>query len=112
MAFKLVVSDTVTVPVKGHIPNAAGSSQPFAFSLVCRRLKGATLRTLVKDPEQEVAPFITEVTTGWQGVLGEDDQPLPFTDEALSELLDIVGMPGLVFAAYIDACGAKGKEKN
>lgn len=112
MAFKLSVSDTVTVPVKGHIPNAAGAAQPFAFSLVCRRLKGATLRALVKDPEQEVAPFVCDVTSGWQGVLDEDDQPLPFSQQGLAELLDIVGMPGLVFAAYIDACGAKGKEKN
>ena len=34
------------------------------------------------------------------------------TESALHSLLDIVGMAGLVLKAYIEACGAKGKEKN
>ena len=112
MAFKLTISDTVTVPVKGAIPNAAGVAQPFAFSLVCRRITQEQLMSLGQDKERSTADFLAEVTQDWSGVLGDDDRPVPYTPAALAQLLDIVGMAGVAFAAYIEACGAQGRGKN
>jgi hypothetical protein len=43
MAFKIFVSETVAVAVKGHIPDAAGALVAFSFSLVCRRMKADAL---------------------------------------------------------------------
>ncbi|MBL8351198.1 MAG: hypothetical protein JNL87_12910 [Burkholderiaceae bacterium] len=112
MAFKLVVSDTVTVPVKGSLPNAAGVAAPFAFSLQARRLQADALRDLAQDNERTVAEFLASVVFDWSAVLGEDDKPAPFSEAGLAQLLNIVGMAGLAFTAYVEACGARGKEKN
>jgi hypothetical protein len=45
-------------------------------------------------------------------VLDDQGAELAYSPAALEALLDIVGMSGLVFSAYIEACGVRGKEKN
>lgn len=112
MSFKLVISDTVTVPVKGTIPNAAGAPQAFSYSLVCERLKADTLRAMMDANERTVPEFLAGVVSDWAGVLDDDGQPLPFNHDGLAALFNIVGMAGVAFAAYLEACGARGKEKN
>lgn len=112
MAFRLAISNTVTVPVEGHIPDAAGRKAPFSFRLICRRLPADELRNAIDANDATVPEFLGSVVTGWEGVQGDDGHDLTFTGEALRELLNIVGMAGVCFGAYLAACGARGKEKN
>jgi hypothetical protein len=111
MAFKIVVSDTVGVKVKGTMVDAAGISQPFDFTLFCKRLDADTISNKLKnESESSIADFMTEVTTGWQDVRGEDNATVGFNTNALRQLLNIPGIPALAFRAYLADVGAK--EKN
>ena len=86
MSFKLVISDTVVVAVKGQLPTASGSLQQFNFSVVCKRLNAEELRDALAQNDRTVNDFVQSVATGWSGVLDESDQPLPFNDAALASL--------------------------
>ncbi len=112
MVFRLIVSDTVAVAIKGSIPNAAGLAQPFNYSLVCERLTADALRDVLLDNEIKVTEFMTGLVRDWSGIQGADGQPLDFSPDGLAMLFNIVGMAGVAFQAYLEACGAKGKEKN
>lgn len=112
MGFKLVVSDTVLVPVSGKMPDSAGRYVPFNFTLTCRRIPAGELTAAVEANETTVPQFVSSLTTGWAGVLDDDGHDLPYSEAGLAALLDIFGMAGLCFKAYFEACGAKGKEKN
>ena len=112
MSFRLVVSDTVAVPVAGSLQDANGRPSPFSYSLVCRRLPASELRAAIEANEATVPEFLASVVQGWNGLQDDSGQPLPYSPTALEQLLDIVGMASVAFSAYVQACGAKGKEKN
>jgi hypothetical protein len=112
VSFRLVVSDTITVPVSGRLPDAAGRMQPFSFTLKARRLPASELRTAVEASDTTVPEFLAGLVHGWSGVLDDEGRELPYSPAALAQLFEIVGMAGIVFQAYIESTGARGKEKN
>ena len=111
MAFRLVVSQTVAVPVQGRVPDESGRPTLFNFTLLCRRLPASELKHAIDQTERTVAEFLASVVEGWEHVLDADGKPVPFSASALQQLLDIVGMATLCFQAYLEGCGARGKEK-
>lgn len=112
MTFRMVVSDMVSVPVSGRLPDANGRAVPFSFTVLARRLPASELRTALESSDRTVPEFLSSVMRGWSGVQADDGAELPYSQPALDALLDIVGMANLIFGAYIEACGVKGKEKN
>lgn len=112
MSFRLVVSDTISVPVAGRLPDASGRAVPFSFTLTARRLPATELRAAIDNNDRTVPEFLASVVRGWSGVQADDGAELPYSPAALDALLDIVGMAGLIFSGYIEACGVKAKEKN
>ncbi len=110
--FKLAISNTITVPIKGSIPDDKGGAVPFNFTLRCKRLKADELKDAVEQNDRTLAQFMADITEGWDGVADAEGNALPYSRAALDELFNIVGMVLLVFQAYMDACGAKGKAKN
>lgn len=111
MSIRLVVSDTVKVRVQGSLPNGDGGSIQFDYSLICDRLSSDELEQLQED-KVPVKVALLDRTKGWEQVLDESDQPVPFSREGFERLLKIIGMEQLAFARLIVASGAKGKEKN
>ena len=112
MAFRLVVSDTVTVAVQGKLPDGAGKLQAFSFGLVARRMPQSELSATLKMQDVSFGEWLAERITGWSGVLDEDGNEVPFTPPHLHALLDIVGMSSLIVTAYLESCGARGQQKN
>lgn len=110
MSLKLVARNKATVTVKGSITDDEGRPVKFDFVLICNRLSQKEIESSMDQSGKTVPEFIMEVTTGWSKVLDSNDQPLPFTTENLSELLNVVGLPGVCFSAYFKEVGAK--EKN
>ena len=111
MAFKIVVSDTVGVKVKGSMVDAAGITQPFDFTLFCNRLDSDTINNKLKnESDSSITDFMAEVTTGWQDVRGDDNAIIAFNSQALRQMFNIPGIPMLAFRAYLGDVGAK--EKN
>lgn len=112
MPFKLVISDTVIVPVEGSIPDASGRKVPFSFRLVCKRLPADQLKSAIESTEVTVPDFLAGIVQGWEAVQDDDGKDLTYTAAGFQALCNIVGMAGVMFTAYMNACGAKGKEKN
>lgn len=111
MAFTLAVSETVLAHVKGATTDEEGRSVAFDFSLVCERKTAEELRAIV-DSDVLVPNFMKTIVRGWRAVLDAQKQPVPFDAGALDQLLNIAGMAGLAFNAYLDACGARARQKN
>lgn len=106
MAFKLVIGDVISVPVKGTI-NAAAGPLRFDFSLQMKRLnKEAYAEVFGEGSTTKVREFLLENTVDWRGqrlVHDERDQPAGFSREALECLLGIVGMEWHCTEAYTRA---------
>lgn len=109
MAIKIVVSDTVGIKVKGNINDAAGTPQPFDFSLTCKRLDSKEIKAKIAQ-DGDMIDFMVDVVTGWSGVRDADDKPLPYSADAFRELCQIPGIGSISFNAYLLQVG--GKEKN
>lgn len=111
MAFKLVISDTVRVSVKGELAGEDGQRRPFGFDLVMKRLSERDISPAAKDDERTVAEFLAEQAQDWEGVLGDDDRPMAFSAKAFDQLMSVAGLPHLILQAYVETCGARGRAK-
>lgn|SRR5574337_4399 len=111
MAFCLVVSDTVKFPVRGEIRDAEGVARPFEFSVIARRPPMSEILAML-DSRPDKGDFMRRVITGWSGVNDANGEAVAFSDAALTLLFETVYMADVVYQAYSEAIGAKGKEKN
>jgi hypothetical protein len=115
MGFKLVISNSVDVDVKFTVQDA-GTKQTFTFTLQAERLPAEAFKNLADTEEDRtVAEFLADKVTGWKNqrlVVNDNGTPVEFSREALEVMLSLAGLAGLVFSAYVKACGAQGKEKN
>lgn len=109
MAFKLVKRDKLPVPVKGTIRGEDGKPVPFDFNLHCIRLTQEQITAALKDKDEPVTAFVQRIATGWDGVLDEHGEQLPFTGENLAEVLANPGMASVCSQAYLNNVGAVAK---
>ena len=104
MAFKLVIDNKINTRIKGFYKDAAGVSRAFNFELVQERVDQEELQKTIDDKNEKASDFIRRTTSGWKNqrlVLNEDDQPAEFSPEALDALLNVAGMGGFCFQAYL-----------
>ncbi|MFC5498134.1 hypothetical protein ACFPOE_11360 [Caenimonas terrae] len=112
MARKLMVSDTVQVPVTLVLAGKGGKSETHKFHLVQDRLGGEELRKQMAS-DSPVNEFLAGITKGWGGqklVVEEDGTPSEFSQEAFADMLTIAGAPAVFLNAYVKEVVAK--EKN
>lgn len=115
--YKLVVSDRLEFEVKFTL-NDAGQDKPFGLRLAARRQDLSEQEKSLAE-QVKVLEFLQDrglVMLEWIGkpaLVADDGKPVPAGKEALQALFDLVGgMVSLVFAAYLQANGAKGKSGN
>ena len=106
MAFKLVKRNKLRVQVKGTFKDEEGKPVNFDFTLLCRRLSQAEIETAIKNSDEPVKEFVQRVTEDWEGVLGEDGQPLSFEASNLDAVLDQAGMAVVCYQSYLKEVGA------
>lgn len=109
MSIKITVASRAKFRVKGSFNDETGKPQPFDFGLLCRRLDAETLREKTAG-EVNLLDFMASVTEDWFDVKGDDDKPLPFSEAALRQLLDLPGLAWLAYRTFLSETGAK--EKN
>lgn len=111
MAIKIVISDTVGFKVKGTINDAAGVAQPFDFGLTAKRLTNEQIDAKLGGDftEPSIMTFMADITEGWSAVRGDDDKPLPYSEENLRALCKIPGLLFLAFKCYREETGVKAK---
>lgn len=112
--FRLAVGNIVEILVKFSV-NDGGKMRAFGFTLLGKRLPADELQRVAQDDTTTVAEFLTASLTGWRDqtlVLDESGAPAPYSVDALAAMLQLPGVAGLVFTAYLEACGTKGKRGN
>lgn len=108
MAIKIVVSDHVTFKVKGVLTGDSGASESIEFGVTARRLKHGELQAVIAGQPKD-AEFARDVVTGWRDVRDAENREVPFSPEALDQLLQIHGVAALIVLAYLAEVGARAK---
>ncbi|MFC5548200.1 hypothetical protein [Massilia aerilata] len=106
MAFKLVVRKKLRVPVKGTLKDEDGKPVNFDFTLLCDRLSQEEIESAIKNSDEPVREFVQRVTHGWEAVLDENGQPLPFEADNLNAVLAQAGMAVVCYQSYLKEVGA------
>ena len=109
MAFKLIERNTVPVTVKGKIADENGKTEIFDFTLTCKRMGADALQDALKTEDRNIKSFMADVVEGWKGVHDATGAAVDFTAEALDQLLDVPGIAGLAFKAFLEEQGARAK---
>lgn len=109
MPVKLVISNTVLVPVRGTFANEEGVAEPFAYSLRCERLTTDGMQSLLKQVNGEFAQFMRHVTRAWSDVLDDSGQPADYSDAGMARLMAQHGQAKVAYDAYADTVQAKAK---
>ena len=112
--FKLVISDTLVVPVAGVV-FVEGKETPISFDLLCKRSTSDEIQADLRaneDGDVDLKEFMRARVTGWRNVQDESGAALEFGDETREALLNFPGVAALAVTSYVQHCGAKGKQKN
>jgi hypothetical protein len=94
---------TYTWPVKIPFPADNGTISHAEFSVTFRYRDAAQLQRLrdrLIDTETDALAAFTEVISDWSGVIGDDDQPVPYSRDALQALLQLPSAPFALMEAY------------
>jgi hypothetical protein len=122
MAFVLNKSGTYTWPVRISLATDGGKQTVETFDAEFRRLPQSRINEIVRqarasergrDDEEplEDQDAARELLAGWDGVTGDDGKAIPFSEAALSQLLEIPTVAGQIVKAWFESL-KEGKRKN
>lgn len=123
MAFKLQQSATYMWPVKIVLPMDGGKRLTQTFDACFRRLPQTRIDEIVRqarlqergrlDPDEELHDMdaAREIMVGWDEVKDDDDEPIPFSEGAFKQLLEIPTVAGQIVKTWF-ASLAEAKRKN
>jgi len=109
------VKDEIPVHVTAKIYTGLGKSVSVRFKPVFRKLKRDELQEITRDVESQVltdGELIREHLLGWSGLKGHEDQEVPFSDEALDEMLGEIGYVRALVEGFMEAQGVGAALKN
>ncbi len=109
--YKLVVEDTVKVPVKFETNNA-GKGKAFNFCLICDRLPQDEITKIFEAGDVPVVDVLKRVTTGWENqtlVVDDDKKPVEFNADSFDVMLSLTAIQNVIWISYLKEIGAKTK---
>ena len=110
--YTLAIDNLVDVPVKFTIKSRATVKQ-FAFTLTAKKLDEDEIQAYLENKDGKIRDFVTDVVTDWSGqrlVLDDAGEPAAFSPDAFAAMLNVAGVAGVFFSAYLKEVRAK--EKN
>lgn len=108
---KIGQSDAFWYPAKVSILNEDGQTENFEFEAKFKRLGREALDGITKTYADDVA-LMRDVLVGWRGVVDENGDPLPFTDENREAVLNLWPVQPALSRAFKDAHSPEGRAKN
>ena len=123
MAFVLKQSNTYTWPVALVLPVDGGRRDKHTFEGEFRRLPQTRINQIVRlarasergrlndDEELLDQDAAMELIAGWSGVVDDDSKEIPFSDSALTQLLEIPTVAGQIVRAWFESIDTA-KRKN
>jgi len=124
MALRLSQSASYKWPVKIVIPADGGKRETFTFDAEFRRLKQSRIAEIMEfgqrknrgetlEPGQDMSDMelLGEILCGWDGVVDDDDTPIPFSKSSLEQLCELPTVAGQIAEAWLGSL-QKAKAKN
>lgn len=109
MAIDIQIDDTVRFPVKGKLFDAEGREREFHFDLDMQRMDQDEFDKELANDRITVRALVERLAKGWAGVKGPEGDDVPFSNNALKQLLRIPGLSNLIWVAYCEYAGARAK---
>ncbi len=110
--FRIQLSPEFDWPVSVELPTD-GQKERHHFDARFKRLTQTQLEALQQEPEMTDRAFVERVLVGWRGIVGHDEQEIPYSAAAQARLLDIPGVATAIARAYLDAIhGGGARRKN
>jgi hypothetical protein len=115
MAFVLKQSATYTWPITLVLPVDGGRREKHTFDGEFRRLPQTRINEIIRlarlqergkladDEELQDQDAAREILVGWSGVTDDDGKDVPFSEAALSQLLEIPTVAGQVVRTWFDS---------
>lgn len=100
--FKLNQSGQFSWPIEVLIPTDGGKHDRQTFDGVFKRKTKEELAALTEREGMTDDAFVREVLIGWKGIT-DDGAEVPFSEEALGQVLAIPGVSAAIVSAYIGA---------
>ena len=122
MAFVLSKSDTYDWPVRITLATDGGKRTVETLDVNFRRLPQSRITELVKqaraaelgrddDVVMDDREAAREIIDGWDGVVDDAGKPVPYSEAALVQLLEIPTVAGQIVTAWFESL-KEGKRKN
>lgn len=109
MAIKITVSPRAKFYVEGTEKDEDGKDVPFKFGLLCKRTPADQLKDETSVDKLDLVDFMVSKVETWFDVLGDDGQPVAFSEEGLRQLLRKPGLAMHTYFTYLRETGAKAK---
>lgn len=112
--FKIAKDRRIDWPVLIAVPQTGGTVQKHKITVMFVILAQSRLDEIVQEAgggDQDKA-VLGAVIAGWDGVAGDDGQPVDFSAEALAALLDIPYARTALLRAYFEAASGAAARKN
>ena len=122
MAFVLSKSDTYDWPVRITLATDGGKRTVETLDVNFRRLPQSRITELVQqaraaergldvDSALDDRDAAREIIAGWDGVVDDAGKPVPYSEAALAQLLEIPTVAGQIVQAWFESL-KEGKRKN
>lgn len=111
---KINTSGTFFWPVTVSLPADGGRFERSTFDAEFKRMKVSEVEAMVARVYTGEVTGVAAVRTffvGWRGVV-DDGQDVPFSEDALTQVLDMPGVANAVFEAFREAMSGKARAKN
>jgi hypothetical protein len=111
--FVLSKSGSYSWPVEIETPSSGGKHEKHSFDAEFKRLPQSKVKELLDSSVEENSdkPFVKAVMIGWKGIADEKGQEIPFSQEALEDLLEVPQAAKQIVFAYMKSIGGS-KVKN
>lgn len=107
---KIGHSESFWYPVKVTIVGEDGQSTTHDFEAKFKRLDRESLNRVMATPDD--LAVMRENLLGWRGVVNDDGNPLPFTDDNRAALLNLWPVLPAMAKAFVEAHSPEGRAKN
>ena len=126
MAFVLKQSATYKWPVSFRVPTDGGKYERQSFDAEFNRLPQSRINEIqtevqarIKAAEKGEAAegdisdisIADEVLAGWDGIVDDEGEEVPYSKTSKAELLNVPGLAGSIIEAYFESIAGK-KSKN
>lgn len=101
--FNLALSESYTWPVELRVATDGGQFVSVPFDVRFRRVSQERIDEIAEQFATETLDpnaLLRELVVGWDGIVGEDNEPLPYSQEALHRVLNVAGAPRAILAAW------------